>query len=87
LVEGAVGELVRTDQKTLAEVLGAEVVTSTRSGHLVTRPLGLGYSPLGHRFHSPSDADLRQRATDVARKYGLTVTRSRSSIHSTARSR
>jgi hypothetical protein len=73
LIEGAVGELVRTDQKTLAEVLGAEVVTPTRNGHLVTTPLGMGYSPLGHRFNSPSDADLRQRAADVADRYGLTV--------------
>lgn len=73
LVEGAVGELVRTDQKTLAEVLGAEVVTPTRSGHRVTTPLGMGYSPLGHRFNSPSDADLRQRAADAADKYGLTL--------------
>ena len=74
LIEGAVGEMIRTDnQKTLAEVLGAEVVTPTRSGHLVTTPLGMGYSPLGHRFDSPSDADLRQRAADVADKYGLTV--------------
>lgn len=74
LIEGAVGELVRTsDQKTLAEVLGAEVVTSAPSGQLANRPLGMGYSPLGHRFNSPSDADLRQRAADVADKYGLTV--------------
>ena len=73
LIEGAVGELVRTDQKTLAEVLGAEVVTPTRSGDRVTTPLGMGYSPLGHRFHSPSDADLRQRTAEVADTYGLTV--------------
>jgi hypothetical protein len=74
LIEGAVGELVRTpDQKTLAQVLGAEVVTRTRTGHRVTTHLGMGYSPLGHRFNSPSDADLRQRATDVADKYGLTL--------------
>jgi hypothetical protein len=74
LIEGAVGELVRTNnQKTLAEVLGAEVVTPTPRGHLVTTPLGMGYSPLGHRFNSPRDADLRQRATDVADKYGLRV--------------
>jgi hypothetical protein len=74
LIEGAVGEMVRTpDQKQLAEVLGAEVVTPARNGHRVTTPLGMGYSPLGHHFHSPSDADLRQRATDVADKYGLTV--------------
>jgi hypothetical protein len=74
LVEGAVGELVRTpDQKQLAEVLGAEVVTPTSSGHRVTTPLGMGYFPLGHRFNSPSDADLRQRAADVADTYGLTV--------------
>lgn len=73
LVEGAVGELVRTNQKTLAQVLGAEVVTRTRSGRQVTTPLGMGYSPLGHRFNSPSDADLRQRATDVADKYRLEV--------------
>lgn len=74
LIEGAVGELVRTpDQKTLAQVLGAEVVTPVRNGHLVTTQLGMGYSPLGHRFNSPSDADLRQRAADVADKYGLTL--------------
>lgn len=74
LIEGAVGELVRTsNQKTLAEVLGAEVVTPTRSGHLVTTPLGMGYSPLGHDFHSPSDAALRQRVAEVADRYGLTV--------------
>jgi hypothetical protein len=71
LIEGAVGELVRTNQETLAEVLGAEVVTPRRNGHLVTTPLGMGYSPLGHRFNSPSDADLRQRAADVADEYGL----------------
>lgn len=74
LIEGAVGELVRTNnQKTLAEVLGAEVVTPTRRGHLVTTPLGMGYSPLGHRFNSPSDADLRRRVAEVADTYGLTV--------------
>jgi len=73
LTEGAVGELVRTDQKTLAEVLGAEIVTPKRNGHLHTTQLGMGYSPLGHRFNSPSDADLRERAADVADKYGLTV--------------
>lgn len=73
LIEGAVGELVRTDQKTLAEVLGAEVVTPTRGGDRVTTPLGMGYSPLGKRFNSPTDADLRQRAADVADKYGLTL--------------
>jgi hypothetical protein len=74
LIEGAVGELVRTPrQKTLAEVLGAEVVTPTRNGHVVTTPLGMGYSPLGHRLHSPSDADLRRHAADVADEYGLTV--------------
>jgi hypothetical protein len=74
LIEGAVAEMVRTNnQKTLAEVLGAEVVTSTPRGHLVTTPLGMGYSPLGHHFNSPSDADLRQHATDIAAKYGLKV--------------
>jgi hypothetical protein len=74
LIEGAVGELIRTkNQKTLAEVLGAEVVAPTHRGHLVTTPLGMGYSPLGHRFNSPSDADLRHRAAEVADKYGLTV--------------
>jgi len=73
LIEGTVGDLVRTDHKTLAEVLGAEVVISARSGHLVTRQLGMSYSPLGQRFNSPSDADLRQRAADVADKYGLKV--------------
>jgi hypothetical protein len=74
LIEGAVGELIRTDsQKTLAEVLGAEVVTSSRRGHLVTTPLGMGYSLLGHRFNSPSDTALRQRVADVADTYGLTV--------------
>jgi len=74
LIEGGVGELVRTpSQKTLAEVLGAEVVTRTRTGDLVTTPLGMSDSPLGHRFNSPSDADLRQRVADVAAKYGLTV--------------
>lgn len=74
LIEGAVGELVRTpDQETLAQVLGAEVVTRARTGHLATTPLGMGYSRLGHRFNSPSDADLRQRAADVADKYGLTL--------------
>ena len=74
LIEGAVGELVRTDdQETLADVLGAEVVTPTPSGRRVTTPLGMGYSPLGRSFHSPSDVDLRQRAADVADKYGVTV--------------
>jgi len=74
LVEGAVGELVRTHgQETLSEVLGAEVVTRMRSGQLVTTPLGTGYSPLGHRFHSPSDSALRRRAADVADKYGLAL--------------
>ena len=73
LVEGAVGELVRTDQKTLAEVLGAEIATPGRNGQLKTTELGMGYSVLGHRYDSPEDADLRRRAADVADKYGLTL--------------
>jgi len=73
LVEGAVGELMRTDETTLASVLGAEIVDRAPSGQVLATPLGMGYSPVGQRFNSPSDADLHERVTEVAHKYGLTV--------------
>jgi hypothetical protein len=73
LVEGAVGELARTNHTTLARVLGAEVVTRSGSGRRETTPLGMGEAPVGRQFHSSSDADLRQRALDAAHEYGLTL--------------
>ncbi|HEX3929926.1 MAG TPA: hypothetical protein VHW64_04440 [Nocardioides sp.] len=73
LVEGAVGELVRPDQKTLAEDLGVEIVVRTRGGHLATVPIATGDAQLGRHLDSPSDEDLRQRAATAADKYGLTL--------------
>jgi hypothetical protein len=75
LVDAAVGELIRSDQTTLSQVLGGgEIVDRTVQGHVLTTPLGFGYSRMGQRFHSPSDADLRERVDAVANKYGLDVT-------------
>jgi hypothetical protein len=74
LVEGAVGELIRTNESTLGEVIGGEIVDQTPNGHVLATPLGMGYSPVGQRFNSPSDADLRERVTIVADRYGLGVT-------------
>lgn len=74
MVDAAVGELMRTDQETLPEVLAGEIRDRTPDGHVLTTPLGSGYSPLGHRYNSPSDADLVAQVRAVADKYGLTVT-------------
>jgi hypothetical protein len=74
LVDAAVAELMRTDETTLGQVLGGEIVDRTANGHVVATPLGSGYSRVGQRFHSPSDADLHERVDAVAKKYGLDAT-------------
>jgi len=74
LVDAAVAELMRTDQTTLGQVLGGEIVDRTPKGHVLATPLGSGYSRVGLRFHSPTDADLRERVDAVAKKYGLDAT-------------
>jgi hypothetical protein len=71
MVVGAVGELMRTDQKMLSEVLAGEILDRTSNGQVVTTALGSGYVRLGRDYHSPSDADLRERVTSVANKYGV----------------
>lgn len=68
LVEGAIGELIRTDQTTLSQVLAGEIVDRSPNGTVQTLPLGTGESPVGQQFHSPSDADLRERVATVADK-------------------
>ena len=72
LVLGAVGELIRTDQKTLASVVAGQIVERTPNGRVHSIPL-LMNGLVGQHFNSPSDADLRQRVDTVAEKYGLSV--------------
>lgn len=75
LIEGAVAELARTpEQKTAPRVLATELVTRSATGQREITPIDTGYSPLGHGFDSPTDAELRLRAASVADRYGLGVT-------------
>ena len=73
LVLGAVGELVRTDQKNLAAVVAGQIVERTPNGHVHTIQLD-GDGPVGKRFHSPTDDELRQRVATIADRYDLGVT-------------
>jgi hypothetical protein len=73
LVEGAVGELIRTDETSLSQVLAAEAVGRATNGKTQTLLLGTGESPVGQHFNSPSDAALRERVATVADEYGLEV--------------
>ena len=73
LVEGAVAELMRTTQPSLAEVIGGgDVVHEGPHGPKVSPPLGMGIATREY-FHSPSDIDLRARVNRVADDLGLMV--------------
>jgi hypothetical protein len=72
LVLGAVGELIRTDQKNLAAVVAGRIVDRSPNGHVHTIQLD-GDGRVGQHFDSPSDDELRQRAATIADRYGLGV--------------
>jgi hypothetical protein len=75
LVEGASGELAHTsDQPTMADVLGGEIVDKGPDGKTVHTPVGMGSGPTGQEFHSPSDQELRDRVDAAAAKFDLGVT-------------
>jgi len=74
LMQGAVADLMRTDEATTSQVLnGARLVATDASGHRVVTPLGHGAVVGGQVFDSPSDDALRQQVAAAAEKYGLTV--------------
>jgi hypothetical protein len=72
LVLGAIGELVRTDQKNLAAVVSGQIVDRTPNQRVHTIQLG-GDGRVGQQFDSPPDDDLRQRVATIAARYGLSV--------------
>lgn len=74
LVQGAVDDLMRTDENSTREVLdGAQLVDHDGSGKQVITYLGHGDVVGGQLFHSPSDDLLRQQVTEAAEKFGLKV--------------
>lgn len=74
LVQGAVDDLMRTNEAATKDVLsGGEVVDQDSSGQQVTTPLGHGGVVGGQVFGSPSDDALRQQVQAAADKYGLAV--------------
>ena len=74
LMQGAVDDLMRTNQATTSDVLGgAQLVDRNQSGKTVVTPLGHGGVVGGQLFESPSDEALRQQCQSAAEKYGLKV--------------
>jgi hypothetical protein len=74
LVQGAVADLMRTDEATTSQVMpGSRVVDRNAHGQRVVTELGSGAAAGGQQFGSPSDADLRERMSQVAAGFGLTV--------------
>lgn len=74
LVQGAVADLMRTDQGKTDQLIGGGVlVDADKSGAEVTTPVGGGWARGGQEFNSPSDAVLRDRVTSVAARFGLSV--------------
>jgi hypothetical protein len=74
LVQGAVDDLMRTDEPVTSDVLdGGQVSYADESGERVLRYTGHGSVLGGQVFHSPSDEMLRQQVNDVAAAFGLTV--------------
>ncbi len=74
LMQGAVADLMRTDETTTSQVLdGAQLVDKDASGRQVVTPLGHGAVVGGQVFDSPGDDALRQQVAAAAEKYGLTV--------------
>jgi hypothetical protein len=74
LIQGAVDDLMRTNETTTSDVLdGAQLVDHDSSGKQVITYLGHGGVLGGQVFSSPSDDVLRQQVTDAADKFGLTV--------------
>ncbi len=74
LLQGAVEDLMRTNQTTTSGVLdGAQLVDRNQSGKTVVTYLGHGGVVGGQVFESPSDEALRHQVQAAAEKYGLTV--------------
>lgn len=71
---GAIGELVRTDQTALSQVVAtAEASGPGRDGPATWTGVGLGAVALGEVFSSPSDDVLASRVQRVADQFGLAV--------------
>ena len=65
LMQGAVADLMRTDEATTSQVLdGAQLVDRDASGRQVVTPIGHGGVVGGQVFDSPIDDALRQRIED-----------------------
>jgi len=74
LMQGAVDDLMHTDEATTSEVLdGAQLVDRDTAGKQVVTDLGHGGVVAGQVFESPSDDTLRQQVAAAAEKYGLRV--------------
>jgi hypothetical protein len=74
LVEGAVAELMHTNQSHLNQVLGGgQVLDGRTQGDPGATSLGMGSAPSGQHYDSPSDEALRERVIAVATKYDLNV--------------
>ena len=74
LLEGAVADLMRTDQATTSDVIdGGEILFPNPNGGDTKAPLGYGAVVGGQVFNSPSDAVLTAHVKAVASSHGLTV--------------
>lgn len=74
LVVGALGELMRTDQATMNDVIvSASAAGPGADGTSVTTSLGVGAVRLGQVFNSPNDSTLSDHVNEAARTLGLTV--------------
>lgn len=74
LTEGAVADLMHTDEATTHDVIGGtELVDTDKSGQQLATPLGYGAVVAGQDFRSPSDAELADRVSQVAAQFGLGV--------------
>lgn len=75
LVEGAVADLMRTDEATTSELVSGGVVTGRAlDGAAEQEPLGAGSIVGGQVFDSPDDESVRQHVAEVGRRFGLHVT-------------
>jgi hypothetical protein len=74
LVQGAVSDLMRTNESTTSSVLeGAQIVDQDGDGNNVVTPLGHGDVVGGQIFGSPDDAALLDRVDKAAAEFGLKV--------------
>lgn len=72
IVQGAVADLMRTDQIVTSQVVGGgQYVEANGSGKPVS--LGTGSAVAGQRFDSPGDEILAGRVRSVADRFGLKV--------------